>query len=121
MQSQVVLLPIDGIRWRVVWKRIIKELSFVEIARNLNIAVGTTHNIWIRFILTGEVSAKKQPPRYSKRKLDDYQEVLLIGLIMELYISEIQQYILCNAGVQVSSATICRVLKKYGLTSRQIS
>ena len=29
-----------------------------------------------------EVSAKKQPPRY-KRKLDDYQELLLTGLILE--------------------------------------
>ena len=83
----------DDIRWRVIWQRLVRELSFSEIAKNLNIAVGTAHNVWSRFMLIGEVSAKKQPPRYNKRKLDDYQELLLTGLILEkpqLYISEMR-------------------------------
>ena len=99
------------------------ELSFSEIAKNLNIAVGTTHNIWSRFMLTGEVSAKKQPPRYNKRKLDDYEELLLTGLILEqpqLYISEMRQHIHDVIGVEVSNATICRILRKHGFTRKKI-
>ena len=52
----------DDIQWRIFWQRLVRELSFNEIAKNLNIAVGTTHNIWSRYMLTGEVSDKKQPP-----------------------------------------------------------
>lgn len=73
-------------------------------------------------VLTGEVSAKKQPPRY-KRKLDDYQELLLSGLILEqpqLYISEMRQHIHDITGVEVSNATICRILGKHGLTRKKI-
>ena len=112
----------DDIRWGVVWQRLVKKLSFVEIANNLNIDVETAHNVWTRFFFMGEVSARKQPPGYSKRKLDDYQKLLLIGLIMDqphLYLW--LQHILCTTGVEVSNATICRVLRKHDLTSRQVS
>ena len=97
----------DDLWWRVVWQRLVRELSFSEIAKNLNIAVGTA-NVWSRFMLIGEVSAKKQPPRY-KRKMDDYQELLLTGLILEqpqMYISEMRQHLHDVTGVEVSNATV---------------
>ena len=113
----------DDIRWRVIWQKLVRELSFVQIAQNLNIAVGTAYNIWSRFVHTGEVSAKKQPPRQDKRKLDDYQELLLTGLVLEqphLYISEMRQHILDTTGVDTSNATICRILGKHGLTRQKM-
>ena len=113
----------DDIRWRVIWQRLVREMSFSEIAKNLNIAMGTTHNIWSRFMLTGDVSAKKQPPRYKRRKLNEYEELLLTGLILEqpqLYISEMRKHIHDVIGLEVSNTTICRILGKHGFTRKKI-
>ena len=98
----------DDIRWRDILQKLVREMSFVQIAQNLNIALGTAYNICSRFVHTGEVSAKKQPPRQDKRKLDDYQELLLTGLVLEqphLCISEMRQHILDTTGVYTSNAT----------------
>ena len=70
-----------------------------------------------------QVSAKKQPPRYNKIKLDDYQELPLTRLILEqpqLYISKMQQHIHDITGVEVSNATICKILGKHGLIRKKI-
>ena len=111
------------IRWRVVWQRLAKELSFREIARNLNISLGTAHNIWERFVQTGEVDANKQPLREDLRKLDEYHELLIVGLILEkphLYLREIRQYLFNATGVEVSDASVCRIIRKHGMTKQKM-
>ena len=44
----------DDLHWRVVWQCIQKK-SFREIATNMNISVGTVHNIWQKFEVTGDI------------------------------------------------------------------
>ena len=34
------------------------------------VSLGSVHNVWRNFMATGEVTAKKQPPRESMRVLD---------------------------------------------------
>ena len=41
-------------------------------------SLGTVHNVWKKFVGTGEVTAKKQPLRESMRVLD-HNELLVIG------------------------------------------
>ena len=36
----------DDTRWRVVWQRAGMQLSFRQVAKNLNISVGTVYNIF---------------------------------------------------------------------------
>ena len=113
----------EDIRWRVVWQKLSRQLSFREIARNLNISVGTAHNIWDVFVQTGDVAAKKQPIRENLRKLDDHHELMIVGLVLEqpqLYLREIRQHIADTTGVEVSDATVCRVLQKHGLTRQKM-
>ena len=34
------------IRWRIVWQRLSKDLTFAEIAERLNVLVSTVHGIY---------------------------------------------------------------------------
>ena len=43
--------------------RLSRELSFREIAKYLCVSTGTVLYIWNKFEGTGDVYAKKQPPR----------------------------------------------------------
>ena len=45
------------IGWRVVWQRLGMDLTFKQIAQRLQIAVGTAHRIFKRFMDMGDVSA----------------------------------------------------------------
>ena len=47
-----------SLRWRIIWQKIALDL---KIAQNLNILVGTAHNICELFQATGEVDHKQQP------------------------------------------------------------
>ena len=110
----------EDLRWRVVWKRLCCEMSYRGIAQSLNISV---HNVWDTFVATGDVSAKKAPVRVAQRVLDDYHEILVIGLLLnqpDMYLRELCQHITNTTGVIVSEPTICRILRKHGLTRKKI-
>ena len=61
------------------------DLTLKQIAQRLQIAVGTAHRIFKRFMDTGDVSAiaRKGVSRYNLRKLDQYHEVYLLCMISE--------------------------------------
>ena len=63
----------------MVWQRIALDLRFEDIARNLNIAVGTAYNIFKLFQDTGEVNHKKPPKR--EHKLDSHHELYILGFV----------------------------------------
>lgn len=51
----------DDLRWRVVWLRLTRKKSYRDIAECLCVSLGTVHNVWDKFVATGDVSANKQP------------------------------------------------------------
>ena len=111
------------IAWRVVWRRIGLEQNFTEIASKLQIASSTAHRIFTRFKLTGEVTPKPQPQRLNKRKLDDHHELLIIGIILDnpcAYLREICAIIKDATGVVVSGPTVCRTIRKNGMTRKKV-
>ena len=64
------------------------ELPFRAIARNLSVSVGTVYYICKLFEQTGSVD----PDRTSTRVLSQYNELVVIGLLMEnpsLYLGEV--------------------------------
>ena len=110
----------EDLRWRIVWQKLCGEKSFRDIAQNL---VGTVHNVWEVFVANGNVCAKSPPAREHLRVLEDFHELLYIGLLLnqpDLYLRELCQYISTSTGVSVSEPTICRTLRKYGLTRKKI-
>ena len=66
------------LRWRVVWKRLSKEISFKDIARSLEISASTAH---YEFMENGGVVPQKN--KGPSRKLNDYEEMFIIGLVLQ--------------------------------------
>ena len=111
------------IGWRVVWRRIGMEQSFSQIAEALQIASSTAHRIYTRFRVTGDVAPRKQPLRRQHRKLDDCHELLIMGIVLNnpcIYLREVCTIIKESTGIQVSGATVCRVLKRNGFTRKKV-
>ena len=111
------------IRWRVVYQRIGMELHFHEIANRLNIATSTAHRIYQQFARTGDVEPARRKARPELRALDEHNELLVIGIIMEnptVYLEEICKRILSITNIAVAPSTICRLLRRYGITRKRV-
>ena len=105
----------------MVWQRIALDLRFEDIARNLNIAVGTAYNIFKLFQDTGEVNHKKPPKR--EHKLDSHHELYILGFVFHypsLQLSEIVDRVEEISGTRVSTSTLCRLLATYGFTRKKV-
>ena len=111
------------IGWRVIWQRPGQECSYKDIAKRLQIGVGTAHRIFKRFESTGDVAPLARGRRPDKRKLDDYHELYIIGLVTEnpaINLQEICSKIEEATYVRVSGSTVCRVLHRNGFTRKKI-
>ena len=106
--------PYDkDLRWTTM------SLTFNKIASNLNISIATAQRVYTKFEQTGNVDSKSAD-RTATRCYDDYQELLIIGMFMQelsLYLGELCQQI---NGLEMSPATVCRLLKRYGMTRKKI-
>ena len=81
----------SDMRYRMIWQQFAMEMPFRTIAHNLNVSVGTAYNICKLFGQTGDVNPSN-PNRTNTRVLSDYDELVIIGLLMEnpsLYLSEL--------------------------------
>ena len=112
----------EDIRWRIVWQKIALNCSFRDIAQNLNVSTGTAYNIYKLFETTGNVDPMTPPVR--EHKLDTDDECFVISMVLEN--PSLQLCELC-AAVQdfsghdrVSASTICRLLKRNGLSRKKI-
>ena len=99
-------------------------LIYPKIATNLNVALGTAHRTFSIFEQTGTVDpASRNVSRIETKILDHQGELYIIGLILDshtLYLGEIVQKIKCDIGVDLSAATVCRLLKRNGHTRKKI-
>ena len=96
------------------------DLPLVKIAQNLNVAVSTVHHTYRLFEESGTVDPLSPQKTLDCRRLDLRSE-LHVGVILEnpsMYLGE-----LCLEVMQVfeiSPSTVCRTLKRYGLTRKDI-
>lgn len=112
------------IRWRIIYQRVGMGLTFPRIAKNLNLALSTAHRTFSIFDRSGTVEpAKRNGSRIEMRALDQQGELYVIGLILNsptLFLGEIVQQIKNDLGIDLSAATICRLLKRYGHSRKKI-
>ncbi len=111
------------LRWRVVYQRIAVNLPFKDIAANLNIAISTAYRTYSIFERTGTVDPQERSTRVELRKLDRAEELYVIGFILEhasIYLHEVCQEVKECFGLVVSPSTICKLLKRYGVTRKKI-
>ena len=110
---------------RVVWQRLGIGMTFRDIAKRLQIGLGSAHRLYRRFTETGDFKKAERSSRRHTRKLDEFHELYIIGLLMEnpgLYLDEIKLKIKEATTVTVSGSTIilCRVLQRNGYTRKKI-
>lgn len=74
------------LRWRVMWQKVVHDLSFEDIGRRLGIASSTAHRIFALFTETGEVEPKgTHGARRYLRKLDEYMEMFVIAQVKIMF------------------------------------
>ena len=112
------------LRMRVVWQRVVHDLTFVDIGRRLGIASSTAHRIFTQFVDTGGIEpVGRHEARMYMRKMDEYMEMFVIGLILEepyLYLKELCVKVKEYSGVEVCEATICKLLHRHGVTRKKM-
>ena len=85
-------------------------------------SVGTVYNICKLFGQTGEVNPSN-PNHTNTRVLSDYDELVIIGLLMEnpsLYLSELCHRVWTITGIHVTNSTFCRIIHRHGFTRKKI-
>ena len=113
----------SDLRWCIVYQRLAMNLPFEKIAHNLNVAVSTAHRTYRLFEESGSVDPLSLGTRLDCRSLDPHSELYVIGVIMEnpsLYLGELCSVIMNAFGIEISASTVCRTLKKYGITRKKI-
>jgi len=113
----------SDIGWRIVYQRMALDYSFKDVATALNIAPSTAHRIYTRFVATGDVKPQKSTPKPEMRALDEHKELLLLSIVLQnpsVYLYELCQKVFQLTTIKVSPSTVCRVMKRYGMTRRKI-
>ena len=70
-----------------------------------------------------DVAPKKPGSRPDSRKLNKFHKTYVICLLVEhpsLYLNELCQKVYDSTGVPVSGSTVCRLLKRNGITRKEI-
>ena len=82
------------LRWRIVYQKIGMNLSYQQIATNLNIAASTAHRTYSLFVQTGNVDPAPHSRREEQHKLDERSELYVVGIVLNnsaMYLEEIRQ------------------------------
>lgn len=110
------------LRWRIVWQRIAKELTFKQIGSRLGVSPSTAYRIYKLFVETSDVQAKKnKAPRLCK--MNDSIQMFVVGLVLEtpsLYLHELCVKVKDVSGIEVCPPAICKLLHKHGMTRKKI-
>ena len=112
------------LRWRVVYQRIGMNLTFKRIGQNLGIATSTAHRVYALFEQTGTVDPRSHSTlREELRSLNTHEEIYVVGLILNspsLYLKEVCRDVGEIFHISVSQPTICRLLRRHGVTRKKI-
>ena len=101
-----------------------KNNQATYLLRSLEISPSTAQRIFVQFLENGEVEPKgNKGPRTCRRKLDDQEELFIVGLILEepsMYLKELCEKVSEVCGVDVCESTICKILHRHGFTRKKI-
>ena len=110
------------LRWRIVFQRKLKNMSYQQISENLTVSVSTVSRMIDRFDRTGEVQPSIRAP--TERLLHPHEELVLLQAVLEkpsTYLRELQRMLDETTGREVSVSTICRTLHRFGFSRKKLS
>ena len=93
-------------------------MGYQQIARNLNISVGTAYNTFKQFEATNDLKPKR---RAYEHKLNGHLELYIIGLVLQFPSMQLSELVTEKSGTVVSISTMCRLLARHGLTRKHIA
>ena len=107
------------LRWRVVWRHCFLGEKAETIARQFYISTKTVYRLSHLFNQTCDIGLviQRHGPLHI---LNDNDKLTLLNYVLAhpgVYLDEIQHHMINNTGVVVSKSTLCRELKRMGLTS----
>ena len=103
----------NDLRWRIVYQRIAK------IAHNLNVAVNTVHRIYRFFEESGTVDSLSPRKSWIVGDLIYAVNYMLSELFWRTHQCTYGSYVHVF-GIEISPSTLCRTLRRYGLTRKKI-
>ena len=110
------------LRWRIVFQRKLKNMSYQQISENLTVSVSTVSRMIDRFDRTGEVQPSIWAP--TERLLHPHEELVLLQAVLEkpsTYLRELQRMLDETTGREVSVSTICRTLHRFGFSRKKLN
>ena len=110
------------LRWRIVWQVCLQGKRVEEMARDLYVSEKSMRLYVDMYVTTGEV--KREQSRHGPhRTLNDFEELTLLQLVLAkpgLYLRKLQQELHEITGSWVVVSTICRTVKRLGLTRKKM-
>ena len=108
--------------WRR-WARWVPGTRFW--GQNLNVTVSTVHRIYRLFEESGTVDPLSPRKRLDCRRLDLRSELHAVGVILHAEPINVPRGVVFGSymqvlSIEISPSTVCRTLKRYGLTRKKI-
>lgn len=112
----------DDLRWRIVWLHHFLDISADEVARIMQVSERSVYRFTKRFISTGEVrkTIQRNGPLPILSELEESHLIHLVLTRPGIYLRELQQELMQYSGCTVHASTICRVMKRVGITRQRI-
>ena len=104
----------SGLRWRIIYQRIGMNYTYQKIAHNLNISVCTAQRIFQRFKATNSVDPTSIKSRECLHSLLNFISVF------DNPAHELCSIIHSTFNISVSPPTVCRVLRRHGITRKKM-
>ena len=85
--------------------------------------MSTAQRVYNLFLQTRAVDPVKQPSKPTCQCLNEQEELYIVGVVMSkasLYLHEVCQEICDLFQKSVSESTVCRLLKRYGISRKKI-
>ena len=109
------------LRWRIVWKYL-QNRSVKDISLELYVCTRTVERFIYLFNTTGDISPKLQ--RHGPLPaMSEFEEVTLLEMLLSdpsLYLRKVQQKLETITGAYYDSSTICRAIKRLGMTRQKM-
>ena len=108
------------LRWRIVWLKIVEDMSAGAIASLMNISERTVRRYVAMFYQTGDIQPKEHR-NGPQPLLGEFEQLILVRLLSEnasIYLYEVKHELELMFGVSVSVSTICKTLRRMGFTRK---
>ena len=115
----------EDLRWRMVYQRYALELTYREIATNLNVDPSTVQRVVQQFEESRTVMKDPYPKGHNhpSQILTEVDELLIIHLVLDrpsIYLHEIQKELAETTGTAIFVPTLCNFLHKNGFSRKKL-